>query len=100
MPGQIVKACFLDEKDPLKKWDTAHAEATRIKKWLTGLKVRYLRVRLEEHRPRPHPGGEPEMGRHFGAQHPSFEVFLSRLTGAARRAPTTRICHPSGAGIT
>ncbi|HOC46996.1 MAG TPA: aminopeptidase, partial [Syntrophorhabdaceae bacterium] len=42
--GQIKKACFLDLEDPVRKWEDVHAQATEVKKWLSGLKVKYFRI--------------------------------------------------------
>jgi aminopeptidase len=75
--GQIVKACFLDEKDPVKKWNAVHTEATRIKKWLTGLKVRYLRVNAKNIDLVLTPGEMRKWAGISGHNIPSFEVFLS-----------------------
>lgn len=74
---QIVKACFLDENDPVAKWKQIHAESEEIKGWLNSLPVETLRlesnncdltIRLGEKR------------RYLGVSGhniPSFEIFTS-----------------------
>jgi aminopeptidase len=75
--GQIVKACFLDEKDPVRKWDAVHTEATRIKEWLTTLKVRYFRINSKNIDLVLTPGEKRKWAGISGHNIPSFEVFLS-----------------------
>ena len=75
--GQIVKACFLDEKDPIGKWNAVHAEATRIKEWLSDLKVRYFRVHSKNIDLVLTPGEKRKWAGISGHNIPSFEVFLS-----------------------
>ena len=43
--NQIIKACFLDEKDPIKKWDEVFKNISEIKKWLDSLKIDEIYVR-------------------------------------------------------
>jgi len=75
--AQIARACFLDEKDPVAKWDAIHAEATRIKKWLTSLRVRYFRVNSKSVDLVLTPGEKRKWAGISGHNIPSFEVFLS-----------------------
>ena len=41
---QIVKACYLNEKDPIKKWEEVMKQISEIGKWLTGLKINTLHM--------------------------------------------------------
>ncbi len=75
--GQIRKACFLDLKDPVKKWETIHAKVTGIKKWLTGLKVKYFRIVSANTDLIVTPGDKRKWAGVSGHNIPSFEVFLS-----------------------
>jgi len=75
--SQIVRACFLDEKDTVAKWKSVHRDALGIKAWLKSLRMRTIRiqsrsmdleVRLGEHRL-----FQGVSGRNI----PSFEIFTS-----------------------
>ena len=74
---QIIKACFLDEKDPVGKWKAIHARAVRIKKWLGTLKVRSLHVASKNTDLVLTPGQKRTWAGISGHNIPSFEVFLS-----------------------
>jgi aminopeptidase len=41
---QIIKACYLDKKDPVNAWESIYKRALRIKKWLKKLQIRKLHV--------------------------------------------------------
>ncbi|MFA5138407.1 MAG: aminopeptidase [Elusimicrobiota bacterium] len=75
--SQIVKACFLDDRDTVGRWKSVHRDAMEIKAWLKGLRMRTIRlqtrsmdleVRLGEHRK-----FQGVSGRNI----PSFEIFTS-----------------------
>lgn len=74
---QIAKACFLDEKDPVKKWREVFREAGEIKKWLASLKIETLRTESRS------TDLEVKVGRRrrflgvSGHNIPSFEIFTS-----------------------
>ena len=75
--AQIKKACFLDLKDPVRKWEAIHAQASEIKKWLSGLKVKYFRVTSRNMDLVLTPGDKRKWAGISGHNIPSFEVFLS-----------------------
>ncbi len=75
--GQIVKACFLDEKDPVRKWDAIHARAMEIKKWLGSMKVKNFHVGSKNMDLILTPGEKRRWAGISGHNIPSFEVFLS-----------------------
>ena len=75
--GQIRKACFLDLEDPVRKWEAIHARASEIKKWLSGLKVRYFRIVSRNIDLVITPGDKRKWAGISGHNIPSFEVFLS-----------------------
>jgi aminopeptidase len=75
--AQIKKACFLDLKEPVRKWESIHARATEIKKWLTGLKVKYFRIVSGNMDLVITPGDKRKWAGISGHNVPSFEVFLS-----------------------
>ncbi|OGC50356.1 thermophilic metalloprotease (M29) superfamily [candidate division WWE3 bacterium RIFCSPHIGHO2_01_FULL_40_23] len=81
--NEIIKACFLDEKDPILKWKEVFSEVERLRKKLNSLKIERLHVKGE--------GVDLIIGlgegRNWlggtGRNIPSFEVFISpdwRLT--------------------
>jgi len=74
---QITKACFLDDADPVLKWEEIFHNAQRIKEWLNSLNLKYLRVESE------HIDLKITLGDHrkwvgiSGRNIPSFEIFTS-----------------------
>jgi aminopeptidase len=74
---QIKKACFLDLKDPVRKWEAIHAKATEIKTWLSSLKVKHFRVVSRNMDLILTPGEKRKWAGISGHNIPSFEVFLS-----------------------
>ena len=75
--AQIARACFLNEKDPVKKWQEVTAQMEEIAKWLSALPVETFRVQSA------HMDFEVLLGekRRFisggGCNIPSFEIFTS-----------------------
>ena len=75
--NQLVKACFLNEKNPVAKWKEVMKQIGEIGKWLNGLKMERLHVQSA------HMDFEVLLGekRQFvsGSGHniPSFEIFTS-----------------------
>ena len=75
--AQIARACFLNEKDPVKKWQEVTAQMEEIAKWLSSLPVETFRVQSA------HMDFEVLLGekRRFisggGCNIPSFEIFTS-----------------------
>lgn len=41
---QVVKACYLNVKDPVAKWRETYAEVNAVKAWLNGLNIKTLEV--------------------------------------------------------
>jgi len=74
---QVKKACFLDEPDPVSKWEDIFYNAGQIKKWLNSLDLKYLHVESE------HIDLKITLGDHrkwvgiSGRNIPSFEIFTS-----------------------
>ena len=74
---EIINACFLDKKDPVKEWIRTQKEINRLTKKLTNLKIEKLHVKgndvdlwVQIGKDRRWLGGR-------GANIPSFEVFTS-----------------------
>jgi aminopeptidase len=74
---QIAKACFLDDAEPVSKWEEIFRNAGQIKEWLNNLDVKYLQVESE------HIDLKITLGDHrkwigiSGRNIPSFEIFTS-----------------------
>jgi len=75
--AQIVKACFLNEKDPVKKWREIHRSAGEIKKWLSALKIQNLRMESENCDLFITMGERRRFLGISGHNIPSFELFTS-----------------------
>ena len=75
--NQVARACFLNEKDPVKKWQEVTRQITEIGQWLSALPIETLRVESQ------HMDFEVLLGekRKFiaggGCNVPSFEIFTS-----------------------
>jgi aminopeptidase len=74
---QIVKACFLDKKDPVAKWQEVLQKAGDLKKWLNALPVEKLHVESEHVDLTVKPGERRRWIGISGHNIPSFEIFLS-----------------------
>lgn len=75
--NQVARACFLNEKDPVKKWTEVMKQIAEIGAWLSSLPIQTLHVESE------HMDFEVLLGeqRQFiggtGCNVPSFELFTS-----------------------
>jgi aminopeptidase len=74
---QIIRACYLDRKDPAGKWEEIKRNATAIKKWLDGLKTAFYHVESAGCDFRITPGGQRRWAGVSGHNIPSFELFIS-----------------------
>lgn len=80
---QIIKACYLDEKDPIAKWKEMTAEVERVKNKLDELRIQKLRIKSEGTDLIVGLGKNRKWMGGSGRNIPSFEVFISpdcRLT--------------------
>ena len=75
--GQIIRACYLDRKDPVGKWAAIRQEATAIKRWLGGLKTLFFHVESENCDLKITPGEQRKWAGVSGHNIPSFELFVS-----------------------
>jgi len=75
--AQVVRACYLDEENPLGKWASIHREVGEIKAWLNSLPVRNFTVASENMELRITPGRKRRWIGVSGHNIPSFEIFLS-----------------------
>lgn len=74
---EIIKGCYLDEKDPINKWKQTFIEIERIKAKLNSLDIQKLRIQAKDtdliigiDKNRKWLGGD-------GRNIPSFEIFIS-----------------------
>ncbi len=74
---QIVRACFLNEKDPVKKWGDVYVQATEIKKWINSLPIKNLHVENSSMNLRIRLGEKRRFIGISGHNIPSFEIFTS-----------------------
>jgi aminopeptidase len=74
---QIVKACFLNRKDPVAQWQNVYENAQKIKKWLNGQSVSYYHVESNHIDLYIQPGEHRKWIGLSGHNIPSFELFLS-----------------------
>ncbi len=74
---QIVRACYLDKKDPVAEWERIHREVGQIKQWLNRMAVKYFRIESENMDLRITPGEHRRWKGISGHNLPSFEIFLS-----------------------
>jgi len=74
---QVVKACYLDKKDPVREWKRIYREMSEIKSWLNGLKVRAFHIESAGTDLMITPGEKRRWLGVSGHNIPSFEMFLS-----------------------
>lgn len=74
---QIIRACYLDRKDPVGKWTAIRREATDIKQWLGGLKASFIHCESENCDLRITVGEHRKWAGISGHNIPSFELFVS-----------------------
>lgn len=74
---QIIKACYLDNDNPVSSWVEIHKNVQEIKKWLNSLKVKYLHIESKNIDLRITPGEKRRWNGVSGHNIPSFEIFFS-----------------------
>ncbi|MBN1613096.1 MAG: aminopeptidase [Deltaproteobacteria bacterium] len=75
--NQIVKACYLDEADPVGRWKAIRAEVLRLRRWLDGLPIRQLHIESNNVDLKITPGEGRRWIGVSGHNIPSFEIFTS-----------------------
>ena len=75
--NQVIRACYLDKKDPVKAWDAIYQDALAIKKWINGLNIKYLHIESKNIDLKITPGEKRRWVGVSGHNIPSFEIFLS-----------------------
>lgn len=74
---EIIKACYLDKKNPVKIWEGIRQKSEAIKKWLNALKIDYLHIESENIDLKITPGEKRKWLGVSGHNIPSFELFTS-----------------------
>jgi len=74
---QIIRACFLDRKDPVAQWESVFKKAVSIKRWLNSMKIDRLHVESRHTDIEIAPGENRKWVGISGHNIPSFELFLS-----------------------
>jgi aminopeptidase len=74
---QIIKACHLDKRDPVKQWESIFDDAVRIKKSMNKLDVKYFHILSDNIDLVITPGEKKKWVGISGHNIPSFELFMS-----------------------
>ncbi len=74
---QIIRACYLDRKDPAGKWEEIRRNANALKRWLESLDVSFFHVESAHTDLRITPGMQRKWAGISGHNIPSFELFVS-----------------------
>jgi len=75
--AQIAKACFLNRRDPIARWQDVYDSAGAIKEWLNRMDVDYYHVESESIDLKITSGEKRKWVGISGHNIPSFEIFLS-----------------------
>jgi aminopeptidase len=75
--AQIIKACYLDEENPVEKWKEVRRNAASIKKWLGSLHAEWFHVESAGCDLWISPGEQRQWIGISGHNIPSFELFIS-----------------------
>lgn len=75
--NQVIRACYLDKRDPVEKWKQIYRKAFTIKKWLNGMDVEYYHIQSDTTDLKITPGKRRRWIGISGHNMPSFEIFLS-----------------------
>jgi len=74
---QIAKACFLDDPDPVARWESIHEECNELKKWLNALPVETFHLESKSMDLEIRLGEKRRFLGIDGCNIPSFEIFTS-----------------------
>jgi aminopeptidase len=75
--NQIIKACYLDEEDPIARWKSSAKEIDRVKNKLTKLNIQSLHIKAKDTDLNIAIGDNRKWLDGSGRNIPSFEVFIS-----------------------
>ena len=74
---QIVRACFLNRRDPVEQWKAVYKNAAAIKKWINSQAVKYYHIESATVDLKITPGEQRRWIGISGHNIPSFELFVS-----------------------
>jgi aminopeptidase len=74
---QVIRACYLDEEEPVRRWRGIFRDAMAIKKWLNPMAIQALRIESDHIDLLVKPGERRRWVGMTGHNIPSFEIFLS-----------------------
>lgn len=74
---QIIKACYLDEDDPISKWREIHTLQLEIKQTLNEMQIDWIKVKGDDVDLKLKIGPERVWAGGSGRNVPSFEIFTS-----------------------
>lgn len=74
---QIVQACFLDDPDPVRRWQEIYDNAQTVKAWLNSLAVDYFHIESRSCDLKVVLGQRRRWAGISGRNIPSFEIFVS-----------------------
>lgn len=74
---QIVRACFLNEADPVKTWEKLFKDSLAIKRWLNALPIKTIEVETKSMHFKINYGDQRKFIGISGHNIPSFELFTS-----------------------
>jgi aminopeptidase len=75
--AQVIRACYLHRRDPVKEWKSIYKNAMAIKKWINNMKVKHYHVESKNVDLKITPGRNRKWIGLSGHNIPSFEIFLS-----------------------
>jgi aminopeptidase len=75
--AQIIKACFLNQPSPVKKWETVYKKSEQIRKWLNSLSIDTLHIKSKSVNLKVKIGEKRKFVSSLGSNVPSFEIFTS-----------------------
>lgn len=74
---EVIKACYLDSKDPVKEWEALRQKAVKIRQWLKRMEIESLHIESENTDLRVSLGARRKWVGVTGHNIPSFELFTS-----------------------
>ena len=74
---QIIRACFLDKRDPVKEWEKIYEDAKMVKQWINRMDIKYYHISSNFIDLIITPGKKRRWIGVSGHNIPSFELFVS-----------------------
>lgn len=74
---QVIKACFLDQQDPIREWDKIFIEQKRVKAKLDKMNIQHLHIKGRQIDLKVKIGEKRKWLGGGGRNIPSFEIFIS-----------------------